>query len=282
MSAVDLHVHSTASDGAVAPAAVVRQAADAGLSAIALTDHDTIAGLPEAVAAGRELGVRVVTGCEFSVAAQWGEMHLLGYFLPVDAPALDTFLADQREKRRSRAVAIVTRLNRAGVAISVDDVLQQANGGAIGRPHVARALMARGVVPNISTAFLKYLGRGRPAFVPKQLPSVVEVAQLVRGVGGVTSAAHLKGRAVRSVLQRLQAHGVDGVEALHPAHDALTAGSIVKLAGELGLLVTGGSDWHGDADPADRPALGSLDVPAAWLDRLEQVWRARSGVNAGD
>jgi predicted metal-dependent phosphoesterase TrpH len=282
LSAVDLHVHSTASDGAVAPAAVVRQAADVGLSAIALTDHDTIAGLPEAVAAGRELGVRVVTGCEFSVAAQWGEMHLLGYFLPVDAPALDTFLADQREKRRSRAVAIVTRLNRAGVAISVDDVLQQANGGAIGRPHVARALMAHGVVPNISAAFLKYLGRGRPAFVPKQLPSVVEVAQLVRRVGGITSAAHLKGRAVRSVLQRLQAHGVDGVEALHPAHDALTAGSIVKLAGELGLLVTGGSDWHGDADPADRPALGSLDVPAAWLDRLEQVWRARGGVNAGD
>lgn len=249
----------------------MRGARSAGLSDIALTDHDTLDGLEEAIAASRDVNLRVVAGCEFSVAARWGEIHLLGYFLPLDAPKLNEFLATQRENRRIRAVEMVARLNRSGIAVTVDNVLQQAGGGAVGRPHVARALVTRGVVPDVPAAFIKYLGHGRPAFVPKQLPPVAEVASLVRRVGGLTSAAHLKDRAVRAVLQELKSQGVDGVEAVHPSHDQLTVHRIVELARELDLLVTGGSDWHGDAAGTDRTALGSLDVPAEWFVRMEEI-----------
>jgi predicted metal-dependent phosphoesterase TrpH len=280
LSVVDLHVHSTASDGTASPRAVVQRAAAVGLSAIALTDHDTVDGVEEALAASRELSMRVVAGCEFSVAARWGEMHLLGYFLPADAPQLNRFLEEQREKRRVRAVEIVTRLTRSGIAVTVEQVLEQADGGAVGRPHVARVLVARGVVPNISVAFTKYLGRGRPAFVPKELPSVVQVTRLVRRVGGLTSAAHLKDRAVRPVLRELKGQGVDAVEAVHPAHDQLTMNRIVELANDIDMLVTGGSDWHGDATAEERAALGALDVPIAWLQRMEESRGANSEVGS--
>lgn len=277
MPGVDLHMHSTASDGAHPPGDVVREAAALGLETIALTDHDTLGGIPEATAAGAAAGVRVVIGCEFSVAVGWGEMHLLGYFLPPASPLLDPFLEDQRAKRHARAVEIVQRLNRAGVGITMDDVLSAARNGAIGRPHVARALMHRGVVRDIQTAFWKYLGQGRPAFVPKDLPPVATVAALVRSVGGLTAAAHLRERAVRSVLADLKDAGVDGVEVRHPAHDDATVRRIDRLAGALGLLKTGGSDWHGsDGTAPDRAPLGSLEIPTAWLHALETAAAART------
>ncbi len=281
MAVVDLHLHSTASDGTEAPAHVVRRAADAGLSAIALTDHDTLGGVEEAVAAGASMGLRVVPGCEFSVAARWGEMHLLGYQLPLSSPALDRFLADQREQRRLRAVEIVRRLHRAGIAVTMDDVMREANGGALGRPHVARALLARDVVPDMQAAFTKYLSPGRVAFVPKQLPRVAAVTELVRSVGGVTSAAHLKDRGVRAVLLELKRQGVDGVEVLHPSHDAFSASSLGALARDCGLLSTGGSDWHGVVDGEERVPLGSMNVPALWLEELEAVAASRATTRSG-
>lgn len=281
MAVVDLHLHSTASDGTEAPANVVRRAADAGLSAIALTDHDTLGGVEEAVAAGASIGLRVVPGCEFSVAARWGEMHLLAYQLPLSSPTLDPFLADQRERRRLRAIEIVRRLHRAGIAVTMDDVMREANAGAVGRPHVARALLAREVVPDMQAAFSKYLGPGRVAFVPKQLPGVAVVTELVRSVGGVTSAAHLKERAVRAVLLELKRQGVDGVEAVHPSHDALSASSIAALARDCGLLTTGGSDWHGVVDGEERVPLGSMNVPAAWLEQLDAVAASRAPTQSG-
>lgn len=258
------------------PAEVVRRAAAAGLSAIALTDHDTVGGLGDALRAAEQVGLRVITGCEFSVAAKWGEMHLLGYFLPLDAAALNAFLEEQRDLRHARAVEIVARLNRAGVRIAVDEVLNQAEGGAIGRPHVARVLIARGIVADVSTAFAKYLGRRRPGFVPKQLPTVARVVSLVHDVGGLTVAAHLKGRAGRAVLRELRESGLDGVEVVHPAHDELTAGVILALARELDLVPTGGSDWHGvDGGSEERAPLGTSTIPVAWLDQMERVWRER-------
>lgn len=258
------------------PAEVVRRAAAAGLGAIALTDHDTLGGLHEALRASQHVGLRIITGCEFSVAATWGEMHLLGYFLPLNAQILDGFLEEQREQRRGRAVEIVARLNRAGVRVAVDEVLAQAEGAAIGRPHVARALIARGIVPDISTAFARYLSPRRPGFVPKYLPPVARVVSLVRAVGGLTSAAHLKGRAGRAVLRELREGGLDGVEVVHPAHDELTAGSILKLARELDLLATGGSDWHGgDGVTPDRVPLGTSTIRGEWLEEMERVWRER-------
>lgn len=276
MAVVDLHVHSTASDGEYEPAAVVRRAAKLGLAAIALTDHDTIAGLPDAIAAGAALGVEVITGCEFSVAAHWGEMHLLAYFLPAEDGRLSAYLEEQRAKRVERAWKIVVRLNSLGIDVTLDEVMVAADGGAVGRPHVARVLVARGVVPDVDAAFRKYLGWRRPAFVPKNLPPIAEVTALVRGLGGVTSAAHLKDRATRSTLRKLRAVSLDGVEVRHPMHDEVTARRILQLVEELHLLPTGGSDWHGDGqEPADRASLGELGVPEAWLTAIQELHQQR-------
>jgi predicted metal-dependent phosphoesterase TrpH len=274
---VDLHVHSTASDGECAPADIARRAAAAGLAAVALTDHDTITGCVEAEAAGRECGIRLVMGCEFSVRAPWGELHLLGYLLPAGAPALDRFLAAQRSRRAERMEEIVRRLDGAGVAIELDEVVRTAGGGALGRPHAARALVAAGVVAGIGEAFDKYLGNGRPACVPKALPEIREVTALVRDLGGVTSAAHLKDRASAGVLRRLRDDGVDAVEARHPSHDDVVRTRIEGLAETTDLLVTGGSDFHADATAADpgRVPIGGVEVPIAWLERMDELHAGR-------
>lgn len=267
---IDLHCHSTASDGLLAPAEVVRVAAEVGLATIALTDHDTTAGLAEATRAGAALGVRVIGGCEFSVQVSWGEMHLLGYFLPADDPTIEAFLLEARADRERRARGMVTRLAALGIAITSEDVLRESEGGAIGRPHVARALHRLGHVPTIQHAFDRYIGRGRPAFVEKTLPALREVADLVHARGGVVSAAHLKYHGTKTTLAALQAEGLDAVETRHPSHDGERVAEITEAAMALDLARTGGSDWHGEMDPLGTHAmLGAMQVPDAWLEALE-------------
>jgi 3',5'-nucleoside bisphosphate phosphatase len=267
---VDLHVHSTASDGSLPPERVVERARGAGLAAIALTDHDTVAGVPAALEAGERLGLRVIAGCEFSAAAPWGEMHVLGYFLPPDSIELETFLERCRADRVRRGREMVVRLQKLGLDLSFEDVLEEAAGGAVGRPHVARALARRGHVPEAGEAFDRWLGRGRPAFVDKVLPGFREIAGLVHSVRGVVSLAHIKDRGTRSFLERLKLEGLDAVETRHPSHDADTRARLTDFALALGLLRTGGSDWHGDPTGDEPPgSLGSQDVPSEWLDRLD-------------
>src|SRR2546425_2886980 len=181
---VDLHCHSTASDGEYPPAEVARRAHAAGLAAIALTDHDTTDGVPEATRAGEALGVRVVSGCEFSVKAPWGELHLLGYFLPPGHARLEEFLAGTRAARHRRAEQIVAHLHRLGVAIEVEDIVRAANGGGPGRPHVAPGLVPRGGRVDTNEAVARYLGRGRPASREKPLPPPQQVAELGHAGGG--------------------------------------------------------------------------------------------------
>ena len=267
---IDLHLHSTASDGALTPEAVVGRAAAAGVVAIALTDHDTLAGIPAAIAAGERVGIRVVGGCEFSVAAPWGEMHVLGYFLPPGTKLLEDFLLRCRADRERRGRAMVERLHRLGVKVEDADVLAEAEGGAVGRPHVARALVRRGLVASVNEAFDRFLGRGRPAFVEKSLPTFAQVAELVHTAGGVVSAAHLKDRGTRSLLVHFKQLGLDAVETRHPSHDPDVRARLTEFALDLGLHRTGGSDWHGDpvGDEA-QGAIGSQSVPLAWLDALE-------------
>ena len=268
---VDLHLHSTASDGEVSPATVVERAAAAQVGAIALTDHDTVQGLPEAVEAGARLGVRVICGCEFSVAAPWGELHVLGYFLPLGSADVEAFLVARREDRHRRAKVMVTKLAQLGVPIHMESVLSIARGAALGRPHVARALVEQGAAPDIGEAFNRYLGWGRPAFEPKILPTLRQLADLVHGCGGVLSAAHLKDRGNRSNLKRLKADGLDAVEVRHPRHSAEVRDRILRHAESLDLLPTGGSDWHGDSTMGgSHTTIGSQNVPAEWLDRLEE------------
>jgi predicted metal-dependent phosphoesterase TrpH len=263
-------VHSTASDGSLPPERVVERARGAGLAAIALTDHDTVAGVPAALEAGERLGLRVIAGCEFSAAAPWGEMHVLGYFLPPDSIELETFLERCRADRVRRGREMVVRLQKLGLDLSFEDVLEEAAGGAVGRPHVARALARRGHVPEAGEAFDRWLGRGRPAFVDKVLPGFREIAGLVHSVRGVVSLAHIKDRGTRSFLERLKLEGLDAVETRHPSHDADTRARLTDFALALGLLRTGGSDWHGDPTGDEPPgSLGSQDVPSEWLDRLD-------------
>jgi predicted metal-dependent phosphoesterase TrpH len=273
---IDLHVHSTASDGSLAPASVVKRAARAELRAIALTDHDTVAGIPEALAAGEQYGVRVVGGCEFSAAAPWGEMHVLGYFLPAVSPQLEEFLERCRADRVRRAQEMVQHLRRLGVDLSFESVLSESAGGAVGRPHVARAIVRHGGAVDLGDAFDRFLGRGRPAFVEKTLPQFRAITELVHGVGGLVSVAHLKERGTRAFIERLKGEGLDAVETRHPSHDPDLRARLTDIALALRLLRTGGSDWHGDPEPGvTHGTIGSQSVPLDWLERLDE-FRAAS------
>ena len=236
---------------------------------MALTDHDTTAGLDEARAAGAQLGVEVVGGCEFSVGVEWGEMHLLGYFIEPGDRDIEEFLTAARADRTRRARDMVSKLVGLGLAISYDDVARESGGGAVGRPHVARALFERGHVHTIQQAFDRYIGRGRPAFVEKALPTLAEVAGLVHRRGGVVSAAHLKSRGKMAELTQLKADGLDAVETRHPSHTGDYLATITDAALTLDLARTGGSDWHGERDAAGTHAqLGSQQVPDEWLGLL--------------
>ncbi len=244
----------------------MRRAAELGLSAIALTDHDTLAGVPEAQGEGERLGVRVVSGCEFSTAAPWGEIHVLGYFLPPGDPELDAFLQRCREDRLRRGRAMVEGLQAWGVDVSFADLAEETRGAAMGRPHLARALVRLGKVPSVDDAFSLWLAKGRPAYVEKTLPSFREVAALVHSVGGIVSAAHLKDRGTRPVLTAFKEEGLDAVETRHPGHSGEARARLTALAEALQLLRTGGSDWHGDLDAESGHSLiGSQEVPAEWL-----------------
>lgn len=267
----DLHLHSTASDGALAPEEVVRRAAQAGLEIIALSDHDSVAGVAPAAAEGARLGVEVIPACELSVRGPAGELHLLAYGVPIDDPELAAFLAGARSARQERAATMVAQLRRCGVAIELAAVEAAAGGAPIGRPHVARVLQQRGVVRSFAEAFDRFLGRGRPAFVPKALPELAAATALVRSVGGVTSAAHLGPRATPALVQSLRADGVDGLEVLHPSHAPDVQRRLDRLAAEHELLRTGGSDWHGAAELSpSHGTLGAVRVPRSWVDALRR------------
>ncbi|NOT06647.1 MAG: PHP domain-containing protein [Gemmatimonadales bacterium] len=269
-------MHSTASDGLLPPGAVVRHAAAAGLTAIALTDHDTIAGVVEASAEGERQGVRVVSGCEFSAAAPWGEMHVLGYFLPTDDATLEGFLERCRADRVRRAREMVEGLQAWGVDVSFEDVAKETGNAAMGRPHLARVLVRLGKVATVDEAFGQWLGRGRPAYVEKTLPTFREVAELVHSVGGLVSAAHLKDRGTRAALTAFKEEGLDAVETRHPSHSGDARAKFTALAASLGLLRTGGSDWHGDDHGEGNHALlGSQEVPAEWLEAMDRAYAER-------
>jgi predicted metal-dependent phosphoesterase TrpH len=272
----DLHLHSTASDGALSPSEVVRQAHRAGLAAIALTDHDSMAGLPEARAEASDLGVDVLTGCEFSVAAEWGELHLLGYQLSEVDPTINTFLIRMRRSREERGREIVERIGRCGISLDFERVKAIAGNAPIGRPHVAKALMAAGVTRNFDEAFDRLLGRGRPAFVGKDLAPVAEVTAMIRAAGGVSVVAHPKDRATRPALETLRAQGVDGVEVRHPSHSAPVQRELERLARELGLLPTGGSDSHGEKSVSSaHREVGGVRIPMEWVDGVKAMAAGR-------
>ena len=226
---------------------------------------------------GAKLGVRVIPGCEFSVRAPWGELHVLALFLPPENERLQGFLRDTRAARRRRGEQIVAKLQGLGVAIELEDVEAQlmggdggGGGGALGGPHVARALVDVGVCDTIGDAFRRYLGRGRAAYVEKPLPRLDEVTALVHDVGGLTVAAHLGDHGTEAQIRIFQDQGLDGVEVRHPSHPPAVEQRLTRIAERLGLGISGGSDWHGESEYGESHApLGGMRVPDTWLEQLE-------------
>ena len=270
---IDLHSHSIASDGALAPADVVRAARDAGLGAIALTDHDTIGGIAEATATARELGVRVVPGCELSAYDGDIEVHLLALHI-ADEDALAASLALFQRERVDRAQAMVERLTHLGAPVSMEDVMREAAGGAVGRPHVARALVRAGHVADQRAAFDRFLANGRPAYVPKPRLLASDAIDLAHSAGALAVWAHPARLGTRERVVRLASHGLDGIELLHPSHTPQEIERYGRFATELGLVPSGGSDWHGATEGFR--TLGCMNVPAEWLARQDERLAARA------
>ena len=264
---VDLHTHSTASDGTLPPERVVETAKRCNLSAIALTDHDSIAGVDSARAAGNRLGIRVVAGCELSAFQDDHEVHLLALHL-TRLQTLERRLQELRALRHDRAEKIVARLNELGIPVTLEEVLQQSDGGAVGRPHVARALMARGAVTDFKDAFVRYLGSGGSAFVPKARLSIEDAIEIAHEAGGLAIWAHPAEGGRRERLEPLVNAGLDGVEVKHPSHSADDVKSLQALADYFGLVVSGGSDWHGSSEGPRK--LGNMNVPLAWLEKQDE------------
>jgi len=270
---VDLHMHSTASDGALPPGEVVAAAHRAGLGAIALTDHDTVDGLNEARRAGDALGVRVVPGIELSAIDDGDERHVLGLHLS-HPEHLAAALAELRETRRERAKTTVALLNSLGVPVTLEAVYVEAGDGAVGRPHIARALVAGGWARDFRDAFDRWLGNGKPACVEKRTVTFAEATRLIHESGGLAIYAHPGGSASRAELAALAALGLDGVEVRHPSHTADEMARLAAFADELGLVPSGGSDWHGATE--GYRSLGSMQVSARWLEQQDERVRQRA------
>lgn len=277
---VDLHTHSTASDGARAPEDVVAAAAAAGLAAIALTDHDTLAGVERARAAAAGGGaLRVVAGAELSAVEGNREVHLLALHVErVDD--LERALAVFRDARLERAAQMVERLNALGVPVTLDAVLAEAGSGAVGRPHVARALVAGKFVGDLREAFDRYLANGRPAHVEKHRLSLADAIRLAHDAGGIAVLAHPGPEGTRARIEELTRLGLDGVEVRHPGHSAEDTARLGALADHFGLVKSGGSDWHGGTAEGPR-ALGGMQIPGEWLEAQdERVARRRAALGA--
>lgn len=274
---VDLHVHSSCSDGRLTPGDVVEAAASAGLAVLALTDHDTAAGHAEASAAARVAGLEFVPGIELSTHDEViGATHLLGYHVDGTAPTLAAFLAKARDGRRDRAREMVDRLNGLGVEVTVDEVFAQASeGGLVARPHVARALLDGGWVRSYREAFDRFIAAGRPAYVPAGRITPADGITLIRGAGGVAVLAHPGQAWSDEAIRDLAEAGLSGIEVLHPDHGRETVRRLGRLAAACGLLETGGSDWHGPGRGGGG-RLGAQPVPYDWHVRLAEAAGLRS------
>ncbi|HEY8550439.1 MAG TPA: PHP domain-containing protein [Vicinamibacterales bacterium] len=276
---IDLHVHSTASDGLLAPDALVDRLASAGITAFSLTDHDTVAGIAPAAEAARRRGLEILAGIEITAVHEERDVHVLGYGIDPGSAELNAFLARQRAHRIDRARQIVDRLRALGAPVDVERQLAEAAAGGvrvIGRPHLARALVEAGHVASVQEAFETLLGRGRPAFVPRTGASIADVVAIIGRAGGLASLAHPGLTRCDAVIPALAASGLRALEVWHGEHDEAMVARYLALAERLGLLATGGSDFHGD--DAGRPVrLGEVGIPPEHYSRLLESLAAPHG-----
>ena len=260
---IDLHLHTTASDGRCTPHELADRAARAGVTVMAVTDHDTVAAIPAVRSAAAACGIDVIAGIEITAVENGRDIHLLGYFIEPRDPKLEAFLAHQRAQRIARVEALGLRLAQLGMPIDVEPLLMQAReprGRSVGRPQVAREMIAAGYVADTREAFDRWLATDRPAFVPRQGPPPGEVIDIVHTAGGLVSLAHPGQTDVDSRISAYADAGLDAIELYHPDHDAEAVDRYRDIASRLKLLATGGSDFHGDADHGCQPGAIALPV----------------------
>lgn len=281
MSRLDLHLHTTHSDGSCTPTEIIGLAHQAGVTALAITDHDITTGVAEAVAAGQECGIEVIPGVEISALADNSELHILGYFFDRQDSDLLGHLKTLRSARHRRNPLIIERLQTLGIDITYDEVRALAGTDSIGRPHIARVLMDKQVVPSAKEAFDRFLAEGKPAYVPRELPSPAEAIRWIKAARGLAVLAHptwVKAgeQSLLDLVRRLKADGLDGVEVYYSTHTARQTREYLSLAQQLGLLVTGGSDFHGLTKPDIEVGIGkgTLHIPVSLLSKMKAAaWR---------
>lgn len=263
---VDLHVHTTASDGQYTPTEVVRRARELGLAVIAITDHDTTDGIDEARAAARETKLQVIPGVEISTDIPRSEVHVLGYYVDYQDPAFQAELALFRESRLNRAQRMLAKLARIGLPLDWKRVKRIAGAAPVGRPHIARAMLEKGYVGSIEEAFDRYINRNGPAYVKRIKVSPLEAVQLILAADGIPVLAHPL--FVAHLVPQLVQHGLAGLEAYYTGYTADETALLLDLAAKYDLLVTGGSDFHGEVVQPDH-LLGGVMVPEAVVSSLE-------------
>lgn len=278
MERIDLHTHTLASDGSDAPADVVRKAAALGLRAVAVTDHDTFAGLPEALAAGQRCGIEVVPGVELSTV--WGgeEVHLLGYFMDTEDTALRALMTRATDERNARNETMVQRLHDAGYPVTMDALHAEFPGQTmLGRPHISEYLMRRGYVASVQDGMKNLLGRGKPFYVARYNIPLEESVETLRAAGGLPVVAHLfkyryTPEQLTAMVDAAAAAGAVGLEAMYTNYTPAQEQAVRVLAAERGLLCTGGTDYHGARKPdiALGRGFGNLRVPYALLEGLKE------------
>ena len=280
---IDLHLHTTASDGRLDPADLVARAHDAGVRTLSVTDHDTMSGVPAAAEAASTLGLEFLPGVEITAVLEQRDVHLLGYFLDPLPPALESFLQAQRDDRITRARAMSERLEGLGVPIAIEPIVESAvaAGRSVARPLLARALVDAGHASSLREAFDRWIGDGGTAYVPRTGSSPADVVRLVSRAGGVCSIAH-PGLVNRDhLVPSLAKAGLAAIEVYHPEHDHSAQTRYRRLAVQHDLAVTGGSDYHGD-DHHRASSLGAVGVPReAFIPLLQRLVVAHSVVHGG-
>lgn len=280
---IDLHTHSLASDGSDSPGELARKAAGAGLAAFALTDHDSLSGLDEAGAEAERLGIAFVRGIEIAVHDAFGELHLLGLWMPKPSHRMRDAIAMLRENRRSRNQAMLDALANLGMPLTLEEVRAHSGGGALGRPHIALAMKSRGYVQCRREAFDRYIGWGGRAFVPRTLLTPAEGIGLLRDEGATVALAHpclyqqMTRQRLDAILAEFRPLGLRALEAYHSMHNSDEVRMCVELAARHDLLLTGGSDYHGlnKEGIALGTGRGNLRVPYILLEKMRAYRKSR-------
>lgn len=263
---IDLHTHTNHSDGFYSPIELIQKVKHAGLDIISITDHDNLSAIHEAASVGKDFGIEVIPGLEVSSDIGDREVHILGYFVDPDNRELERYLKFFREERLKRAIRIVNKLKAMGFSISIEDVLEQAKNSAIGRPHIAQAMLEKGLISNYYEAFNKYIGNNCPAYEKKVHISPQSVVKIIGDAGGLSFIAH-PGNMPESLLKELIEEGIDGIEVVHPSHNAHQEKFYKGIVNEYFLLESGGSDYHGGKREDDFN-LGKYYTTSAVLDAM--------------